>query len=325
MILAVAAITSCSKEDVVNSIVGDAISFGNVFIENSTKAADPTFTASNLKEFYVYGTVTGMNGNGATASIYTANKVVKGDGIWNADVERYWVPTSKYSFAAVTGVAENEVDVTLTDGLPSSIKYDVTSQTDLLYATAAAATDEIGAPSGDGIVETAGGVKTVGFSFEHLLALVQFTFTNGFPDESDVELTVTDIKITNAAKSAEYTVGNNGGWDDLNLQGNTAILDFGATEDIADNGNFGTSSNKCVVIPGTQTFDITFTVNHNKGGEPTEKTMTTGEITLSPGYSYNFITELNASNVEGVEPITFVITTNEGWSDENHEVDHRKF
>ena len=58
--LAVAALASCSQEDVIVADKGDLIGF-NSFVENSTRAAeDPSYNAQNLDHFKVYGTVNGI-------------------------------------------------------------------------------------------------------------------------------------------------------------------------------------------------------------------------------------------------------------------------
>ena len=58
-IAALAAMTSCSQDEVMEVAQKQAISFGNAFVGNSTRAAnDPSYGTSNsLKAFNVWGTV----------------------------------------------------------------------------------------------------------------------------------------------------------------------------------------------------------------------------------------------------------------------------
>lgn len=329
IIMLSAALSSCSKNEII-STVGEAISFGNVFVDKTTKAVlDPSHTTSDLDRFHVYGNVTGRSGiGGETVNIYKGADVYKSGGVWFCDVIQYWVPECTYDFAAVSDVeatdpASGDYDVAVytTDGLPSSIRYNAASQKDLLHAEVAGlTTNETATPSTG--VDAQGHANPVAFTFAHLLAKVQFSFTNNFAESSGVELTVTDIRITNAAKTATFTVGGTPEWTvNSSFTGaGTDYLSFGETAAIAAGGNKGTSSVQCVLIPCTQQFNIAFTVKHNKGGSDTPKTISTGDITLERGHFYNFTAELNSGNVEGVVPVTFTIITSDTWGSADHQV-----
>ena len=81
-LLVMAALSSCSQEEVVSTLERTPISFGNVFVEKSTSSRadgdaatttptvpyDFTYSNSNFNEFYVFGTVTGNTNN--TVKIY---------------------------------------------------------------------------------------------------------------------------------------------------------------------------------------------------------------------------------------------------------------
>ena len=319
-LLMTASLVSCSNDEVVDGIERQAISFGNVFVDKATRAAsenDPTYTKDNLDGFYVYGNVYGnVTGQEQTVNLYSGAYVKKVGNAWDCAITQYWVPNCSYIFAAVTDVDNDKVKVKVENGLPKSISYDVSCQKDLLYASANESTNADGTPNAAGT--TNGNVNPVSFSFNHLLAKVKFTFTNNFAPESGVELTVTDIKITNAANKAIYTFNPSKPWDkfgDLN-----ATISLGDTEKIAA-GNKGESTKKAMLIPHAQQFDITFTVKHNKGGSDTTKNITTKEtVTLEVGHFYNFIAELNSSNVEGVVPITFQITEGTWGNEETNDV-----
>ena len=76
------------------------------------------------------------------------------------------------------------------------------------------------------------------------------------------------------------------------------------------------NSQYCFMIPTTQDITITFTVNHNKGGEATPKSIEMKNVTFLPGHFYNFTAELNSANVEGVVPVRFTITlASDNWSE----------
>lgn len=330
ILLFAAAVVSCSKNDVIGEVQGDAISFGKVFVGNSTKA-DPSYTVGNLTEFYVYGNVLLNNNITTIAKLYETTPVTLKNSAWDCGVTQYWLPGCTYNFAAITdvGFKDSQTATTLvsvdTDaaGLPSSINYDVRAQKDLLYAEIKEVkTDEIGVPDNKIESTTIDGKTShsVAFNFSHLLSKVQFQFTNGFPADNDpVILEVKEIKITNALGSATYTIAT-GTWIPTT---STAVIDFGNTAKFKPTDTKEvTSSNQCMLIPGTYTnVDITFTVEHNKGGSATPKKITMPELELKAGYSYNLTAELNSSNVEGVVPIKFKISINDGYGSGNTDKD----
>jgi uncharacterized protein YcfL len=47
--LAVAALVSCSKEESILVDQGEAIAFGNAFVDNSTRADDPSSSANDIE------------------------------------------------------------------------------------------------------------------------------------------------------------------------------------------------------------------------------------------------------------------------------------
>lgn len=302
---------SCSNDETIDVVASQPIVFGNAFVENSTRAAvkDETYSESKLPEmFRVYGTVKGINHN--PVNIFAGAEVKKEDGGWKCGTIQYWVPNCTYNFMALVDATEsgNSVTVDQATGMPTSITYNVTSQKDLLIATANRTQEEKELDD-----------SKVAFTFSHLLSKVQFTFTNHFPENSSVKLEVKELKITNAPQTGTYTIGSNN--DSWKMGTVTGDINFGDSEEISPAGT-GTSEYARVLIPGTNTFNISFTVAHNKGGEPTPKSFTTGKITLESGKSYNFTADLNAQNVSGVAPITFKITEDDEWAGEDKKVDY---
>ena len=88
-VLAVAALASCSKEQIVNVDKGAVIGF-DTFVENSTRAND--LVVGNF-DFGVYGTVT----KGNSALIFN-NQEVKTDFTYGNPV--YWIADASYTFGA---------------------------------------------------------------------------------------------------------------------------------------------------------------------------------------------------------------------------------
>ena len=145
--LAVAALVSCSKEQTVSFDKGEEIGF-NSFVENSTRATDPSYGGAQgqqaLTSFNVWGTVNASNNT--PVAIY-ANDTVKGTvgsqldengketKVWNCTSKtQYWIKDAKYNFAALV----NAGTVTLgADLLPATVEFTANGSTDLMYARSA--------------------------------------------------------------------------------------------------------------------------------------------------------------------------------------------
>lgn len=314
-LLVLLGLVSCSKDDVVREIAPKAISFGNVFVDKSTKApTDGTYkSVEDLISFNVYGTVTGAvtdgNGNASTINIFNNVPVVNNVDSWVYDEKytQYWVQGCSYEFVAL---ADADCSVRLSDsetatnkvttndnefGMPVSIEYDVRTQKDLLLA---------GPEQINGKDVTDNYDEQVNFTFGHLLSKAMFTFKNNFSQESGVVLKVTDITITDAPKIGTYILIDNT-WNISSSSSGTTAVSFGDTEDIQPAGGTGECGNVSLLIPGTHTLNVTFIVNHNKGGKPTELSAEINDVQLLQGNSYNFTAELSSENVTGAVPVSF--------------------
>ena len=197
--LAVAAVVSCSKEESIRIDQGELISFGNAFVDNSTRAAaatDPSYSAATLQYFDVYGAVGGVN-------IYDGDKVTRGSAAlgeaWSLASDapkQYWIAGADYEFVAVVdgnkaGVTETHTDAD--SGIPTSIDYTVDGATDLLCAS------EVRLDNTD--------TSIVGFDFEHLLSKVKFSVENtSDAAATNYRIVLTSAKITGVYESGAYGV-----------------------------------------------------------------------------------------------------------------------
>ena len=196
--MAMAAMAACATEDTIVTPQGDAIAFGDAFVDNSTKAI---YEGTNKVDgFYVWGVV---NDN---VPIYAGAQVARNSKEYGAawdfvgDVPaRFWTPSCTYKFAAIANgtVADNKI----TNGLPTEISYTINADdpADLIYGVVSAKTDESGAPS-EG-VNTNG---VVAFTMNHLLAKMYFTVTDNMGD--DYTVTPTSIKVTQVEKKGTYDI-----------------------------------------------------------------------------------------------------------------------
>lgn len=349
-VLALASVVACNKSEVLEVAPQKAISFGNPFVENATKAIDPSWSNTKVFEsFNVYGTITNTATPPATANIFNAVNVTRitppaitsgdkglNDYVWGYAESsiQYWVPGNSYKFAAVvggTGVIVNTTDAGY--HMPETIEYDASSQTDLLYAE-----NNYGTFSNTS-------KDCVEFGFNHLLAKAKFTFTNGCPKGYTV--TVTNVSITNAYADGEYTVGSTTWAPGADREGLTFGNIVNSTEtadnavavailsntDITEAITAGTYTNETkpvyssnyerLLIPAEYTetklgIKFSYIITNKEGIEVRKVTdkEASVEITLAAGNSYNFTAEIK----EDLTPITFTVTSTGSWTSQDQTV-----
>ena len=286
---AVVALAACSKEQTLVTPQPDAIGFGQPFIENATRATDPTYgTANKLTKFNVYGTVTGTAG---TVNIYDGVEVTGtiGNTDWSHDAQynQYWIPGANYSFAAVVDASAVVKD---TYKMPTSLTYNTADQKDLLYATAS-------------VTNAAADQGRVNFNFAHLLSKAQFTVTSNAM--GGYYHSVTNIKISNF-ETGSYNVAT-GTWT-----GKTSKdISFGdVTEVTSADANGKTNATQMLLVPNAAQFNVTFTVELFKNGTKlgTETKTIPVDTDLVKGNSYNFTIDCSVGN-----PIKFGVTNDPTW------------
>ena len=295
---AVVALAACSKEQTIIADRGEVIGFDS-FVENSTRATDPTYGAVDLTSFKVYGTVTGTAG---TVNIYDGVVVsgTVGNADWSHDAQynQYWIPGADYSFAAVVdanAVAQDSYK------MPTALTYNTEGQKDLLFATAAV----------DNAVANQGRVN---FNFEHLLSKAQFTVTSNAM--GGYYHSVTNIKVSNF-ETGTYTIAyadtNKDGKDDGAWAGTTAAnISFGNVAEVTASSGAKTNATQMLLVPNAATFNVTFTVNLYKNDTwlGTETITKAVDADLVKGNSYNFTIACSVGN-----PIKFGVTNDPTWGD----------
>lgn len=315
--------SACSSNEVLNLNEGNAIQFSNAFIDKSARLIDPSYTqagagegASILKDFAVYGSVT--NTAGAKANIFDGVTVSFANGTWAYAPEniQYWVPNNTYQFVAVApfsviGAGAN-VNMDNATKLPTTLEYNVEGQVDLLFHKPAAIT----ATKQSADIE---------FSFKHTLSLVQFTFTNNFPNS---QITISNISVNDAYKTAtlkldvaEYISGSdvwtNQAKGNYNVNFGVAA-NAGKSASMLSTGVEATSQYARLLIPGTQDLNVSFTVKlYDKTGEVLlasyDKAATIPGQTFSADTKYNLMTEITPANLDNLQPITFTAKV-ENWT-----------
>ena len=291
-ILAVAAaVVACQKNEIVALDNGEAISFGNAFVENSVRA---DYSTTDLKGFTLYGTVNNVN-------IYNEVAVTKGTAnygeAWTCPVQQYWIEGAAYKFAAV--VDADEVNVDETTKMPTSLVYAAAGQKDMLYK----------------YVEMTGQAKDnndiVGFTFTHLLAKAYFTLTNNTND-TKYTYSISKVKVTNAYQNGVYAVtGDTGSWSGSNPD----ATNFDSIEDVV----YGTpeTNAEVLLIPGAS-VGVSFTVTLKIDGKEVTSfdVNETAVVTPTANSVYNFNVALSPN-----DPIQFTVEKQPEWATPTNDVE----
>ncbi len=319
--LAAATLFSCAKDQLLTQN-REAITFENAFVDNATKAIDPSITTTTLNSFVVYGTTQGDEKNADGEVIAPVVNIFPGVTVsgssttsWTYDDQytQYWIADNTYNFAAV----KNATVTSDANGMPSSLAYDAATQTDLLYAEATA-------------TGKASRNEAVAFTFSHLLSKVKFSFQNTSADTTNPNYTykVTDITISGVGLTAscDVTAFPTYAWGTpATSYSAEAPLTFGhivadgvaANEAAVNVGRQVTKSSNYerLLIPGDYT-DINVrariallygenevdVINYNE----------TVDVNLVGGNAYNFVLKASIG-----EPIQFKVTKVEGWIENN--------
>lgn len=328
LVAAAVALVACSNEETVHQSAPEAIGFDNAFVENSTRSVnDPSFSSAEggkmFGGFRVYGFV-------ENAPLFEGTEVtgsgLGNDGAWTYTGTQYWVAGANYKFHAVAPITENA----------QSVAYDVTNGVSFNYTNVDGTEDLLYAyQTAEG--KTTGNNAKVAFTFDHILSKVKFSFVNGY-DASNATLKVTNVKITNAHKTANVALnnttvtwtGNNGETDnDLDFGAATHREDTTTAADYA----FGTtyeSYNERFVIPSANEhkYTVTFTVelwingvqvdvDSNTTGVQGYNHTATATFAPAAGTAYDIQTTITAANIDPSgqqDPIQFTVTKIDGWA-----------
>ena len=329
--LAVAA-TACNKADVID-MDKEVIAFADAFVDNATKAIDPSYGAGSvaLTQFNVWGTVEGTN-DGTTQHVPVfANTLVTGTvngGNWQTQgVTQYWIPDAQYHFAAVVNGGE-AANFTLVNGLPTAVSFtSADGQTDLLYA----AEDQKA-------LATGGNNPAVEMAFAHMLAKAVFKVTNTTAKGADNSVSnyyfkISDVKILNPMTSGTCTFAATPAWSGQ-TQATDATYTFGNVTDAAKtstesigtaaveihDADVKTSHRELMLIPkdySTTKLQLSYTlqlymeVDENAANDvlvQEEGKTASAAVNIQPGYAYSF-----NLNVGVGQKIEFSVTSQPTW------------
>lgn len=301
-ILAVTALAACNKSEVVETAPAAAIAFDQVFVNNATKAAD--LTAGNF-DFGVFGYVE-KGGNGA---LIFDNQTVARDGSYSP--AQYWIAGAQYYFAALAPKTDAKWNYTSTNAHTGTIAFNNEgANQDLIYSYNKPAV-------------TADPLSTqpakVGFTFNHMLSRVRFTFTNGFAEGTNMTIKVTNVNITDAYANGTLEVTDGAPAAEWAATDKNLNVAFGNAGDAAIAINGAASTEHFYLIPAEGSYNVSFTVEVIQAGVVSNTYDRTATLTadMNRGGSYDIKTTLNASNVapNPIYPIEFQVNSVEGWDD----------
>ena len=307
-IAAIATAAACSQNETISLDNGEAISFGNAFVENSTRAdvaTDPSYSTTTgkgvaLTKFNVYGAVNGVN-------IFNGNEVTKGEAAYGAawtltGAKQYWIAGADYKFVGVVDGNKTGVTTITPDaaGLPESISYTVDGETDLLCDVVT-------------VNDAAAPYSVVTFNYTHLLSKVKFSVKNTTSaDATNYRFVLTAAKLTNIYSGGVYDV-NADAW----TPGDT-MREY-TLENLTINSNaVQYHSKEILLIPGEKKVGVYVKANIEASDDngTTWKVVSEVEKTFSnvvapeKATAYNFIVELGVG-----EEIKFTATTMPEWVD----------
>ena len=302
--VAVAALTSCTSDEVVEVNSNVAIDF-STFVGKGTRSVTPT--DGNLNQFYVFG----YYGPQLDKVAFNNNVVTK-----NVPTDVTWT-ANNYSFAAYANKnssdALNATFIPTTNTLTIS-GFTVSESVDLVAALARVDNSNLGN-------------ETVDLTFNHMLSKVKFTIRN---TAENLTMKVSDIVVTGLTDKGTCTYSTSGiSWEELTATNDYKITYKGTTTDIpapttVDNNTTYSSyeSEEFLVIPQDLTniiaeFTIQFFDANGKvdeivfeGNDAVSLNAAANSVTAwQGGVVYNYCTDMPASP----NKIVFNVEKVNGW------------
>lgn len=301
--VAVAALTSCTNNEVMEVAENRAIGFSS-FVGNTTKAATEFTGSATSADIYVIGFY-GENNGTLDQSVF---KNELGSTLY------YWNAGKDYIFGAYADGKGGKFD---------GVDFDATNSK-LTFNNYTPSTKDLVAAVSDKVQNvTAASQGAVSLNFKHMLAQVGFTFNTQVGQE--YTLAISDIQIEKAIKTAKGTYIKNGNvikWEGNATSEDEASYTYASITDLA-NGTTNSNSEYNLVIPqDVSDIKVTFTASISGVGIDPAKTRdievvlpTTSVSTWEAGYKYNYTTTINADDItEDLQPIEFIVETIPTWT-----------
>lgn len=304
--VAVAALASCTSEEVTDVAQNRAIRFSQ-FVNNNTRAAAEV---KELNSYYLFGKFT-LTAGGDTKTVYNNE---------SNSITQYWTPSASYTFGAYANGENGKIENATFDETSKKLtftSYTVDDAKDLVAAIAEHTTD--GDVSDEAKVE---------LNFKHMLSQVKFAFTT--TDADAYTLKISELKFTATNKAdGTYTTGTTN-WEN----GFNGTYSYEEIADVANESKeYKAETESKFVIPQARTNDIEVTFKATISGPGMEEKTADFSAKLAvseniagtnseankwiPGYRYKYTTEINAKKIAPgeVHVIEFTTQIEEGWTD----------
>ncbi len=289
--LAVAAMTSCSNDELMEVNTNNVITFES-HVNNGTRAA---VTDGGLTNFFVYG----YYEDGGVQTVFNGKEVTKSGSAWTYANPVPWTGNIYHFGAYATGNTSTTVaGVTFASGVLTIPNYTINQEQDLVAAVS-------GNVDNTGLANAA-----VALNFKHLLSKVKFTINNAATENLTMEVSA----ITFTAKN-QGTCAYNGtpGWTPT---ASTTTFTYPATtSNVAQGGTYAPADN--LVLPQTTSgLTASFTVKFYNGSTLFD-TKEYNNVALNgtvaewqAGYIYNY-----TANVSPTMPYIEFTASVQDWVD----------
>lgn len=303
-VLAIAGLVACNNEQTIVQQGPAPMEFAGAFVENATRAIDPSIKTETLDAFDVWAYVEEKAG-----TVLTKERVTRVDDTkWTYYNKQYWTPNHHYYFTAIAPVDTNHWTYNQAEDKLYFSNDVVAGAEDLIYAY-----EKVTTPA-----TINQGMSAVALQFEHLLSKVNFKFKNGFATEN-VSIVVKDVQMT-APKAGTYQIAGAGQNDTTTgewiLGEGSVDLVFGDVVELS-NGASASAANERLTIPASaqQSYTVSFTVELYNGTvkvQSFDKVSTITGVELEKGKAYNFVAEITPENLD-LTSIEFALEEVSGW------------
>lgn len=315
--VAVAALTSCTNEEVTEVAQNRAITFSN-FVNNNTKAVTGLDADKMSTNFYVIGYY-GAEDN-VTTPVFE-NEI--------STTTYYWIANNHYQFAAyANGIVVddgNAEDIKLAD---ENVTYTAGNNLTISNYSVNDKNDLVAAISTDVNCSSATGNTAVGLTFYHLLSKVCFTFTSPVGENYTLKISGLKFNAKSTGAKCEFD-GTTATWS----EGANADYSYEEIEDLTveeneqADGTYMKTVEKLAIpqaVPSDNNqIEVSFTATISGTGLEEKSANLSGTLSVpsdnawKAGYVYNYTTEITAEKIDPSlenQKITFTVNKVEEWN-----------
>ena len=280
--VAVAALASCTNEEVVDIADSNAIKFSDAFVGKAVRSSVVPITTAGIDKFYVMGTK-------ANTSFFDNVEVYKQNGMWGYDALKQW-ETASYAFSAYSNGGEKistGVTFTAADGLKiADYVVDNSAKKDLIMSVSGTNLDAANTP--------------IEYTFKHALSMIKFTLNSSLGNNTVTisNLTMKAIKTTGDATLANST--SNVTW----TVDNTPTENFASDEFTTTQGTPGASDEFVVIPQNGSNLEVTLTAKLTDADGTEVTIVLTASIASydwQAGLRYNYTATITGTDMNLIE------------------------